>query len=138
MINGQPVMKKSYIWMERGISRSYPARNFTANKQLNRLRDVFRDQGVDAEWVKRALLDPAGRGLFGEFTEISINGNTVTLTPTDISWDDPENFIEMDRNVLLGLTNDWQELVRAKAPEIFIYEKNGELFVSDTLPEGME
>lgn len=135
--NGEWAVRKNYIRMEL-YAGSYSNRNHTANKQLNRLRDIFNDQGSDAEWIKRALFDSAGRGLFGEFTEISINGNTVTLTPTGISWDDPENFIEIDRDILLKLTNDWQALVKAKAPYIFIYEKDGELFVSDTLPEGME
>ncbi|HEV2600689.1 MAG TPA: hypothetical protein VGT41_00190 [Candidatus Babeliales bacterium] len=136
--NGKWAIRKNYIKMEL-YAGSYSNRNHTPNENLNRLRDLFNDQGSDAEWVKRALFDSRGRGRSGEFTRILVKGDKVVLEPTDIFYDNPEEYIiEMECNVLLQLTNNWQALVRAKAPYIFLYEKDNQLFVSDTLPEGME
>ncbi|HEV2601227.1 MAG TPA: hypothetical protein VGT41_02930 [Candidatus Babeliales bacterium] len=131
--------KKNYIKMNPIGSGLYWGKNHTTNEYVDTLSILFNDQGSDAEWVKEALLNSTGRGMSGEYTRILVKGDKVILKPTSILYDEPEeHIIEMDRNVLLRLTNDWQALVKAKAPEIFIYEKDEELFVSDTLPEGME
>ena len=109
-------------------------------KLLGALAILFTDGGPGVSWFKEELLDPDSRGIYGSLTHVSIRGEKVILEPKFIEDEDEfdELTVEIDRNILLRLANEWQALVMKDAPEIFIVRKDGELFVTDTLPEGME
>ena len=133
---------KNYIKMERNQG-SYFQRN-DGNSILEALAILFDDHGSSANWFIEELLDPNSRGISGEWMRLKFKGDKVVVTPTELMYprekpEDPEDYaIEIDRDVLLRLANEWQNLVRQKAPVIFIVQRDDELFVTDTLPEGME
>jgi hypothetical protein len=85
-------------------------------------------------------LNPHDRGLPGELVFSFVEGQYIILEPT--LTEDPEILdeytVEIDRDILLRLANEWQDLVRKKASEIFIVRKGDELIVTDALPEGVE
>ena len=122
------------------LKGSYYRSTYSYDKLIDALPLLFTDGGSGVEWIQRHLLNPESRGISGSLTEVVIKGQTVVLEPKFI--DDEEEFdkltVEIDRDVLLRLTNEWQDLVMKDAPEIFIGRKDGELFVKDTLPEGLE
>jgi len=101
---------------------------------------LFTDHGTNPDWILRDLLDPESRGIWGEFTGISIRGQKVFIKPAPLIEDDySEDFaIEMDRSELIRLARDWQELIREKISPIYIFYNDGKYGVSDVLPEGTE
>lgn len=133
------LIAKNYIRLEY-TDGFYSRKNYSYDKHIEALETLFNDHGSGVSWIQRHLLDPDSRGIYGELTHVSKRGQTVVLEPT--LTDDPEELdeytVEIDRDVLLRLTNEWQALVRKKAPEIFIVRKDDEFLVTDKLPEGIE
>ena len=129
--------KKNYIRLEK--KKGIYFRKNKAERLLEVLAILFTDGGYGVLWFKDELLNSESRGIYGELTHVSIQGKKVVLEPT--LTDDPEEIeeytIEIDRNVLLRLTSEWEDLTKKNAPEIFIARKDGELFVTDILPEGI-
>lgn len=101
------------------------------NKYLKMLISIFDEGRGWTEAVKRQLLDPQSRGIFGEGSSIDISGNKVIIEPQFV--DNPEDYaITIDRIVLLDLINQWQQLMEKKAPEIiFIRQDDGTITVSE-------
>lgn len=132
-------MKEKYIKMFLA-KNFYHRANVTKDKLIARLEILFNETGPRVKWFLDELLDPQGRGLFGEQTRIKIKGDKVSLEPSRMmQTGGPEDApIELDRDVLIRLTTKWQELVQKGVPEIFIYQKDGEYFVADTLPEDVK
>lgn len=130
--------KKNYILIEK-IDGFYCKKNDSANKVIQALRRLFDDAGPGVKWLLRHLNDPKSRGICGSLTEVSLYDNKVILQPSRTLEENPEDFsIEIDRDILIQLATDWQNLVRKEVPEIFIFCKNDEYFVADTLPEGVD
>ena len=121
------------------FGKSYHKSNDCSDELIDMLCMVFTDHGPNGDWVLRDLLDPDSRGVVGSKTNISIEGEKVTLEPSTTIVDNPEDYaVEIDRKVLIKLTNEWQALVDQDAPNIYIYYKDGKYGVSDVLPEGVE
>lgn len=131
-------IKKNYIAVFcRG--RTYHRKNMVKDKCIDRLEMLFNDAGPGVEWVLMTLSDPDCRGVSSSLNQISIKGNKVILKPTEIIADNPDKHAVMiDRAELIRVTQEWQALVAKRAPEIFIYCKDGKYFASDALPEGIE
>jgi hypothetical protein len=118
---------------------SYYSRNYSKNRLVQSCGDLFKDQGTSVHWLLEELFDSDSRGISGELTRVKIRENKVILQRSRIIEDNPEDYaVEIDRDVLIKLATDWQNLVRKEAPEIFIFHKNDEYFVSDTLPADVE
>ena len=93
------------------------------DEYLSMLVAIFTDGGSLDMVVKRELLNPEGRGATGNLTDVTIKGNTVIIQPAmfDVT-DEPEEYaIEIDRDVLLDLINQWEDLKKKKAKEITFY-----------------
>jgi hypothetical protein len=121
------------------FGRSYHKCNDTHNNLIDMLSMVFTDHGPNGDWVLRYLLDPDSRGVVGSKTSITIEGEKVTLEPSTTMVDNPEDYaVEIDRKVLIRLTNEWQALVDQGAPNIYIYYKDGKYGVADVLPAEVE
>ena len=132
-------MSRNYVCLEYARG-TYSRKNHSFDRLVDTLPILFRDHGLGVEWIQRHLLNPESRGIYGSLTHVSIRGQIVVLEPTltDDEEELDEYTVKIDRDVLLRLTYEWQDLVRKKVPEIFIGRKDGELFVTDKLPEGIE
>ena len=93
------------------------------------MADVFNEGSSWTNGVQRNLLDPASGGITGNQIEVLIEQNKIIIQPQFEFADDPDEYaIEIDRNVLLQLINEWQELVAKKCQEItFTRHKDGSI-----------
>lgn len=138
IVAGPFKIKKNYIVLEKCF-RAYLKKNNTTNMLINALNDLFNDHGTDATWLLSELLDLKSRGVAGSKICVKIRGDSAILEPSILFVDNPEDYgVEVSRAALIKLAQDWQALVDKKVPEIVIYCKDGNYFVSDTLPEGIE
>ena len=139
---GNLEIKKNYIMMARLKKfdyRSYYRENNSLNPLIDRLATLFKDHGTDVKWILEELTDPQSRGITGSASRIKIRGDKVILEPSSTMEENPEDYaIEIDRDILIRLATEWQDLVRREVPEIFIFYKDREYFVSDALPEGVD
>jgi hypothetical protein len=142
ILSGDLEIKKNYIIMDRfekSDYRSYYRKNNASNQHVDRLATLFKDHGTGIEWLLDELLDTESKGIFGSLTRVKFRGNKIILEPSRTLEENPEDYtVEIGRDILIRLATDWQSLAHKEVPEIFIFCKNGEYFVSDTLPEGID
>lgn len=130
--------KRHYILLQKNQG-SYSQRNYCTDQFIDNLSLLFDDHKTIITWILDTQLSPTNKGLTGSLSDITINGNTIILQPSSTMADDPEEYAtEVNRNELIRLAREWQELVDKKAPLIYIYCQNDKYFVSETLPEGIE
>lgn len=106
------------------------------DKYLDMLTDAFDDSPYWIDCLMERLLNPLSKGVTGNRIDISFRENKVLIEPLYV--DNPEDYeIEIDRNVLIGLINQWQELVKKCSPCItFIRHDNGTITITDTIECG--
>lgn len=100
------------------------------DEYLGMLSYIFDDGSYWVEAVRQELLDSEGRGLFGNKSRVKIKGDIVTIQP--LYAECPEDYaIQIDRNVLLRLINEWNELTEKRTKEIvFTRHDDGSITIS--------
>lgn len=106
------------------------------DEYLEMLALIFNDGNGWTNAVKDILQDPNETGIFGNMSRIRKQGISIEIS-YNFGDEFDEDYIEIDRQVLLDLINKWQELVQKKVPEIYIirHDDNGKIEISDRLPE---
>lgn len=104
------------------------------NNYLMMIISIFDEGGGWTKTVKRELLNPQSQGITGNRVEVDIQQNKVVIRDVCFDDDDTEdNAIEIDRQVLLDLINQWQDLVQKEAQEIvFTRHDDGSITVTGT------
>lgn len=130
---------KNHFMLMEHYGKSYFKNNDCSDAVITLLATVFNDIGPNVDWALRELLDETSRGITGSLIRIIIRNDRVTVQPSYTMAENAEDYaVEIDRNELIRLAREWQELVRNKIPLIYIYCQNSKYFVSETLPEGVE
>lgn len=90
------------------------------NNHLTMIADALCDGGMGPSyWIRGELLDPESRGVTGNATDITIKENQVFIQP--LYGEDPLQYrIEIDRQTLLKVIDDWEEIVKKKPDEIIM------------------
>ena len=105
---------------------------------LSMLTGIFTDVSTFDEDVKKALIAPNKTRVAGNLTDMIIKENKVIIQPAILDLtDEPEEYaIEIDRDVLLDLINQWEDLKKKKAKEITFYrDDNNKITVEGTFDE---
>ena len=143
-MNGQVMreplkIKKSYMEVVRTALGSYLKNNHVENRCVKLLYNTFTDQGTHVGWLLKELLDPASEGVQAELVYVFIEEDKVVLQASELMDELGHIFaVQLDRDELIRLTQDWQRLRDKKAPVIFIFCKDEKYFVSDVLPEAIK
>jgi hypothetical protein len=117
----------------------YCTNNYVRDTVIDAIANLFTDHCNEVRWFTDLLTSPDAKGISGNMSRVKIQGNIVIIKPAAIGSEIFEDeIVEMDRNTLLELAQDWEVLVERNPSKIYIYRKDGRLFISDTLPEGME
>lgn len=108
--------------------------DFCNDTYLDKIAEIFDDGSSWTNWVKEELLNPESEGITGNKADVTIENNKVIIQP--LFGDNPEEYaIEIDRNLLLNLIDQWQQLVNKDVPEIYIVRhENGSIEIVDKLP----
>ena len=105
---------------------------------LSMLTGIFTDVSTFDEDVKKALIAPNKTRVAGNLTDMIIKENKVIIQPAILDLtDEPEEYaIEIDRDVLLDLINQWEDLKKKKAKEITFYrDDNNKITVEGAFDE---
>jgi len=83
--------------------------DFVQGSYLGILRGIF-DQGPSwTDTIKKELLDPESTGVTGEKVDVTITNKQIIIAPELV--ENPEELaIEIDRQTLLDLLKQWEEL----------------------------
>lgn len=103
------------------------------DKYLNMLADVFEDGSFWLECLMKELYDPSSRGIAGNRIRVKKKENDIVYVEP-LFTDNPEEWaIEIDRQVLLDLINQWKDLLRKRPQEIiFTRHDNGTITIAGT------
>lgn len=129
--------KNKYVLIKKLNNFPYRARERN-DDYLFMLAAIFDDARYFVDTLHERLLDSHSKGVTGNLCRVvKVEDNKVHIS---FEFDDVENgadFIEIDRNVLIGLIEKWKKIIVNVPPEIYIYQKgDGPIEIADKLPDG--
>lgn len=97
---------------------------------LGMLSYIFDDGSYWVEAVKQELLKSNSPGVTGNKTDVTFKGDEIKIEP--LYAECPEDYaIKIDRNVLLRLIDEWQDLTKKRTKEIvFTRHEDGTVTIS--------
>ncbi len=100
---------------------------------LRTLIDIFNDGYSWAQCVKRHLLAPESKGVTGNWIDIQIQNDIISIEPTPLTVNDPEEYkIEIDRRALIEIITKWEKLADKDCVRItFTRYEDGTIDVTD-------
>ena len=94
------------------------------DQYLGMLSYIFDDGSYWVEAVKQELLKSNSPGVTGNKTDVTFKGDEIKIEP--LYAECPEDYaIKIDRNVLLRLIDEWQELTKKRTKEI-VFTRHGD------------
>jgi hypothetical protein len=106
------------------------------DKYLNRLTDVFDDSPFWIECLMKRLLDPLSKGVTGNRIRVKKRENDKVYIEFIFADNPEESAIEIDRQILIDLINQWKDLLRKKPQEvIFTRHDDGTITIAGIFDE---
>ncbi len=106
------------------------------DKKFPILASFFTDGGTNMNSVKEELLNVHSKGLTRNYTDMTIQGNEVIISPLFAPEEDVDQYsIKVNRNNLLKLIDQWEDLVNRNVPEIIFVQQDNTIFLTDTMPQ---